>query len=405
LILLVSGSRFSIFNLKDGQFVQFQGEESNLHSDLIRSAAWSSDGTHLATVGDDKVVKLWLVQEGRTYHYQGETQKNPKKLTSVVFASDAEGEHIIYSDKFGEVFSSPVSRPNEQPKVLLGHVSILTEVLLSPGGDLLLSADRDEKIRVSQYPKAYNIEAYCLGHTQFVSRICIPTSQPSVLFSGSADGTVRVWRYVVGELLHTEDLKRGDAEKRIVTLPVAFSDEKQTLVVLVEGVNSAFLFKLVDGKELKEVQQLALPAAPWDATFDKEDNLWVSTSAGVHVFSSGGADDTYAPVDEGHALSAALQLVNERREQQGQAVLGKNVEQALTYGMMRKRTAEDKAQAKKRKLEEANANVGGAKEKRKQRRNKGKKTAEKKKQDDDTSSTSAMDEVKAKAAPVPEKED
>jgi WD40 repeat protein len=54
--------------------VQFQGEESNLHSDLIRSAAWSSDGTHLATVGDDKVVKLWLVQEGRTYHYQGETQ-------------------------------------------------------------------------------------------------------------------------------------------------------------------------------------------------------------------------------------------------------------------------------------------------------------------------------------------
>jgi hypothetical protein len=86
-------------------------------------------------------------------------------------------------------------------------------------------------------------------------------------------------------------------------------------------------------------------------------------------------------------------------------VLGKNVEQALTYGMMRKRTAEDKAQAKKRKLEEANANVGGAKEKRKQRRNKGKKTAEKKKQDDDTSSTSAMDEVKDKAAPVPEKED
>jgi WD40 repeat protein len=74
-----------------------------------------------------------------------------------------------------------------------------------------------------------------LAYDRFVSRICIPTSQPSVLFSGSADGTVRVWRYVVGELLHTEDLKRGDAEKRIVTLPVAFSDEKQTLVVLVEG--------------------------------------------------------------------------------------------------------------------------------------------------------------------------
>jgi hypothetical protein len=106
----------------------------------------------------------------------------------------------------------------------------------------------------------------------------------------------------------------------------------------------------------------------------------------------------------GHALGAKLQQLDEKREKQAKAVLEKNVEKALAYGAMRKRTAEDKAQAKKRKLEEANANVGGAKEKRKQRRNKGKKTAEKK-QDDDTSSTSAMDEVKDKAAPVPEKED
>lgn len=396
LLLLVSGSSFSIYNLREGQFVQFQGEESNQHSDLIRSAAWNSNGTALATVGDDKVVKLWLIHDGRTYHYQGETQKNPKKLTSVVFASDPEGEVIVYSDKFGEVFSSPVARPNEQPKVLLGHVSIITEVLLSPGGDLLLSADRDEKIRVSQYPKAYNIEAYCLGHTQFVSRIYIPTSQPSVLFSGSADGTVRVWRYLVGELLHTEDLTRGDATKRIVTLPVAFSDEKQTLVVLVEGVNSVYLFKLVDGKELKEAQVLPLHSAPWDAAFDKEDNLWVSTSSGVEVLTSS-ADDTYSPLAEGHALGAKLQQLNEKREKQAKAVLEKNVEKALAYGAMRKRTAEDKAQAKKRKIEEANANpdIVSAKEKRKERRNKAKQAERKKKETPAVDDTVApMDEVK-----------
>lgn len=61
-------------SFREGQFVQFQGEESNQHSDLIRSAAWNSNGTALATVGDDKVVKLWLIHDGRTYHYQGETQ-------------------------------------------------------------------------------------------------------------------------------------------------------------------------------------------------------------------------------------------------------------------------------------------------------------------------------------------
>lgn len=54
--------------------MRYQGEANNQHSDLIRSAAWNSNGTVLATVGDDKVVKLWLIHEGRTYGYQGETQ-------------------------------------------------------------------------------------------------------------------------------------------------------------------------------------------------------------------------------------------------------------------------------------------------------------------------------------------
>lgn len=171
-------------------------------------------------------------------------------------------------------------------------------------------------------------------------------------------------------------------------------------------MNAAHLFKLVDGKELKEVQTLPLQSAPWDAAFDKEDNLWVSTSSGVEAFGSNGSDDSYSPVgegtrrwpvvllailwwadrvgvgDAGHALSAALQQLSEKREQQAKAVLEKNVEKALAYGGMRKRTAEDKEQAKRRKLEEANANpTGGAKEKRKQRRNKTKKgTAEASKQ-------------------------
>lgn len=186
-------------------------------------------------------------------------------------------------------------------------------------------------------------------------------------------------------------------------------------------VNSVYLFKLVDGKELKEAQVLPLHSAPWDAAFDKEDNLWVSTSSGVEVLTSS-ADDTYSPLAEGtpsvcvccvscalgrvlsvscayagHALGAKLQQLNEKREKQAKAVLEKNVEKALAYGAMRKRTAEDKAQAKKRKIEEANANpdIVSAKEKRKERRNKAKQAERKKKETPAVDDTVApMDEVK-----------
>jgi transposase len=97
----------------------------------------------------------------------------------------------------------------------------------------------------------------------------------------------------------------------------------------------------------------------------------------------------------GHALGAKLQQLNEKREKQAPAVLEKNVEKALAYGAMRKRTAEDKAQAKKRKIEEANANpeLVSAKEKRKERRNKAKQ-AERKKKETPAVDVAHMDEVK-----------
>ena len=98
-----------------------------------------------------------------------------------------DGKTILVADKFGDVFSYPIDPPMDtimdpahssepRPKdsqashenpygtLVLGHASIITSFLLSHDGQYVITADRDEHIRVSKYPNGYNIERYCLGH-------------------------------------------------------------------------------------------------------------------------------------------------------------------------------------------------------------------------------------------------
>lgn len=53
-------------------------------------------------------------------------------------------------------------------ELVLGHASLLTDFALSIDEKYIITADRDEHIRVSWYPQGYNIEMYCLGHEKYV---------------------------------------------------------------------------------------------------------------------------------------------------------------------------------------------------------------------------------------------
>jgi tRNA (guanine-N(7)-)-methyltransferase subunit TRM82 len=103
----------------------------------------------------------------------------PKKPTDIRVTND---QTIVVSDKFGDVFSYPIQvihsssettvkqrelSSHENPAggtLILGHTSLLTSLLLTSDEKYVITADRDEHIRVSWYPQGYNIEAYCLGH-------------------------------------------------------------------------------------------------------------------------------------------------------------------------------------------------------------------------------------------------
>nr|CAH7724040.1 unnamed protein product [Callosobruchus chinensis] len=104
---------------------------------------------------------------------------------------------IVVADKTGDVYLYRLEG-DDRPTLLLGHLSIILDMLITKDGKYIITCDRDEKIRVSHFPNCYNIVTFCLGHTEFVTKMEI---QSNTLISASGDGTVRFWDFLSGKQL------------------------------------------------------------------------------------------------------------------------------------------------------------------------------------------------------------
>jgi tRNA (guanine-N(7)-)-methyltransferase subunit TRM82 len=105
---------------------------------------------------------------------------------------------------------SEKQEPDFERNLLLGHVSMLTDIALVArnGRSYIITADRDEHIRISRgIPQAHITEGYCMGHKSFVSRLCLPTTRSNILISGGGDDEIYIWDWLHGKLLHSIDLR------------------------------------------------------------------------------------------------------------------------------------------------------------------------------------------------------
>ncbi|KAG7292555.1 hypothetical protein NEMBOFW57_002590 [Staphylotrichum longicolle] len=174
------------------------------------------------------------------------------------------------------------NRPQFESTLLLGHVSMLTAICVGTvsvaGGkprEYILTADRDEHIRVSRAaPQAHVIEGFCLGHEEFVSRLCVaPGGKAEVLISGGGDDDLFVWDWVKGEVLgraavleHVKGVAgQEEASKVAVTRVFACTWEGRTGVfVVVERVPALFHYDFLEDNTLQHRETIPLPANPLD---------------------------------------------------------------------------------------------------------------------------------------------
>ncbi|XP_057553038.1 tRNA (guanine-N(7)-)-methyltransferase non-catalytic subunit WDR4 isoform X2 [Hippopotamus amphibius kiboko] len=159
---------------------------------------------------------------------------------------------------------------------------MLLDVAVSPDGRYVLTADRDEKIRVSWAVAPHSIESFCLGHTEFVSRIFVVPDHPELLLSSSGDGTLRLWEYRSGRELHCchltslQEPAESQSDKRFAASRITYWCQEDCVALLCDGLPVVYLFQLdAPQRQLVYKQQLTFQHRVWDVAFEETQGLWV----------------------------------------------------------------------------------------------------------------------------------
>ncbi|KAF2278208.1 guanine-N(7)--methyltransferase subunit TRM82 [Westerdykella ornata] len=182
----------------------------------------------------------------------------------------------------------PKEGPTFKHDLLLGHVSMLTDIAYANvnGRSYIITADRDEHIRVSRGPpQAHIIEGFCYGHESFVSRLCLVG--PDRLVSGGGDPDLFVWDWTNFELLgklHLRDAvlrflrEQPDLAARVPedanSFRIAVSgiwhvpSEANEILAACEGIPALFSFRI--GISSTAEQCIVLTGNALDVTFIRQ---------------------------------------------------------------------------------------------------------------------------------------
>ncbi|KAF5658754.1 tRNA-methyltransferase [Fusarium heterosporum] len=294
----------------------------------------SPDNAHvLAISGHDKAV--WVFEnDGMGALKQLSKRALPKRPSAVIIGPDSQ---IVVADKFGDVYALPLlydptvqvatqsstssqAKPAYKPSantttvhskrnlralqeqqrhmelatraknearsevpsfeitLLLGHVSMLTALAIgeSEGRRYILTADRDEHIRVTRYiPQAYVIEGFCFGHKDFISSMTVPALRGEIVVSGGGDDNLFLWDWKANKLLSQVNLLSlaqkilPDTAKVAVSglYNLVYPHEGSDLVYILaicQDISAIFSWQLTKDNTLHRPAIIQLPGKPLD---------------------------------------------------------------------------------------------------------------------------------------------
>lgn len=144
-----------------------------------------------------------------------EVPKSFKPSASELTVHTKGNREALRQQQLQKASAAKKQEPTFEHQLILGHVSLLTDLVVgidaaSPAREYILTADRDEHIRVSRgVPQAHVINNYCLGHTAFVSKLCLVPEKPQLLISAGGEPALRIYDWLQGTMLAEISLEEG----------------------------------------------------------------------------------------------------------------------------------------------------------------------------------------------------
>ena len=196
-----------------GQIRQF--ELSSGKGSQIIAVAISLDGKFVYAGYANKFICCWDVLTGNIL---GSVQHSKRPTAIVYMETSSSRSALVVSDKAGLIWGMDV--PLFKKQVLLaGHTaSVITD--MSTDGRYIATADRDEKIRISNFPRMDIIQAFCMAHTNVVTSTTFVKLQESIfLLSCGWDHRLCLWNHVNGtaiDIVQYELPKSDDVSKVMI---------------------------------------------------------------------------------------------------------------------------------------------------------------------------------------------
>ncbi len=160
------------------------------HDSCVTALALSRDGKQLATAGEDEVVRLWGMADGRR---RLTLRGHAGRVNAVCFSPDDGRLASAGADGTVRLWDLDGER---EAVVLKGHDGSVTGLGFAPDGSRLATAGADATVRLwetdrSQGPLVYR------GHRDVVLSACVSPDGRRVASAG-ADDTLRVWDAATG---------------------------------------------------------------------------------------------------------------------------------------------------------------------------------------------------------------